>query len=498
MLSGTAIQDPKFNTVFYGIVLSYVAAAALSVAFEFFYIFLLPLMVLLAVVAIYRLDYIMLFCALITPFSINLTKTGFGIGMSLPSEPLMFGLMLIFLFKLIHDRGMDARVVYHPVSLAILFHLAWMFLTSLTSSMLVVSLKATLARICFVLVFFYFGTQLFRDVGKIKQFVWAYLIPLLGVIAYTTVNHAAAGFTVKAAHTAMVPFYNDHTAYAAVVAMFVPLLIGMTGDKTSQPLSRSFAFLVLIVLITAIVLSYTRASWVSLVAALICYLIFVFRIHTYVVVGSIVIIVSLLFIFESDITMALEKNRKESSTELATHIQSVSNITTDASNVERINRWYSAMRMFNEKPFFGWGPGTYSFQYAPFQKWNERTIISTNFGEGGNAHSEYIGPLAEQGVLGMLAFVMVALTVIYRGSRIIISSKDPHLRMLAKGLVLGLITYLVHGMLNNFLDTEKASVPFWGFIGALVALEVYHLKKENKSGDSSASFNAPASADSGT
>lgn len=105
----------------------------------------------------------------------------------------------------------------------------------------------------------------------------------------------------------MVPFYNDHTAYAAVVAMFVPLLIGMTGDKTSQPLSRSFAFLVLIVLITAIVLSYTRASWVSLVAALICYLIFVFRIHTYVVVGSIVIIVSLLFIFESDITMALEK-----------------------------------------------------------------------------------------------------------------------------------------------------------------------------------------------
>ena len=27
------------------------------------------------------------------------------------------------------------------------------------------------------------------------------------------------------------------------------------------------------------------------------------------------------------------------------------------------------------------------------------TIISTNFGDGGNAHSEYLSPLAEQGFL---------------------------------------------------------------------------------------------------
>lgn len=489
MISGEAIRNPKFNSLFYGIVLTYVAAAALSVAFEFFYIFLLPLMVLLAVVSIYRLDYLMLFCTLITPFSVNLTETGLGIGVSLPSEPLIFGLLLIFIVKLIYNRGLDTRILYHPVSLVILFHLAWMVLTSLTSTMPVVSLKATLARICFVMVFFYFGTQIFRDVRKIKMFLWAYLLPLLGVIAYTTLNHAAAGFTVKAAHTSMVPFYNDHTAYAAVIAMFIPLLFGMVGDKIALPISRAFAFLVLIILLSAIVFSYTRASWVSLVAALVCYLIFLFRIHTFVVIGVIVGTISLLIIFERDITMALEKNRKESSTELATHIKSVSNITTDASNVERINRWYSAMRMFNEKPFFGWGPGTYSFQYAPFQKWNERTIISTNFGEGGNAHSEYIGPLAEQGVLGMLAFVLVALTVIYRGSRIIIRSKDLHLRMLAKGLVLGLITYLVHGLLNNFLDTEKASVPFWGFIGALVALDVYHLKQNNDREDA---LNGPA------
>ncbi len=46
---------------------------------------------------------------------------------------------------------------------------------------------------------------------------------------------------------------------------------------------------------------------------------------------------------------------------------------------------------------------------------------------------------------------------------------------------LGLFTYFVHGTLNNYLDTDKASIPFWGFIGVLVAIDVFHNpKKESK------------------
>jgi uncharacterized membrane protein YeaQ/YmgE (transglycosylase-associated protein family) len=129
------------------------------------------------------------------------------------------------------------------------------------------------------------------------------------------------------------------------------------------------------------------------------------------------------------------------------------------------------------------------FEYAPFQKWSEKTIISTNFGEGGNAHSEYIGPLAEQGIVGPFAFILIGALVIFRASRMIIYSDDKHLKMLVKGLILGLITYWVHGMLNNFLDTEKASVPFWGFIGAIVALEIYHYTKTEQTKQQKNSLN---------
>ena len=74
--------------------------------------------------------------------------------------------------------------------------------------------------------------------------------------------------------------------------------------------------------------------------------------------------------------------------------------------------------MFEERPVFGWGAGTYQFEYARFQRSDLRTAISTNNADLGNAHSEYLGPLAEQGLLG-LAGVLALLFIIFLKKKII-------------------------------------------------------------------------------
>jgi O-antigen ligase len=170
----------------------------------------------------------------------------------------------------------------------------------------------------------------------------------------------------------------------------------------------------------------------------------------------------------------LEKNRQDSSDELTEHIQSISNVATDASNLERLNRWSCAWRMFKERPVFGWGPGTYIFQYAPFQRSYEMTVISTNFGDLGNAHSEYLGPLAEQGVLGLVNILMIVMVSVYVGVRLYFKIRDPEDKRVVMAVLLGLITYFLHGLLNNFLDTDKASVPVWGFLAILTVIDVYY------------------------
>ena len=178
--------------------------------------------------------------------------------------------------------------------------------------------------------------------------------------------------------------------------------------------------------------------------------------------------------------MELEQNRQDSSAEFTEHLQSMTNISTDASNLERLNRWGSAWRMFNERPAVGWGPGTYAFQYAPFQLANEKTIISTNAGDAGNAHSEYIGPLSEQGLFGMISFALIVICIIYYSVRLYVRIDNREHRMYMVCMFLGLISYMLHGMLNNFLDTDKISAPFWGFTAAIVAIDVYHTKRKEQ------------------
>jgi O-antigen ligase len=319
---------------------------------------------------------------------------------------------------------------------------------------------------------------MFRNFKTIRVFIWVYLIPLLMVVAYTIINHQMHGFTEKAAHTMMYPFYNDHTAYAAMMAMFLPLVIAFIFDKKNTKAVRVISFFITVMLLTTLVLSYTRAAWVSLAAALVVYLIFYFKIRFSVVFACMATALILFLTYQKDILLRIEENKQQSATDFNKHIQSISNISTDASNLERLNRWHSAIRMFKLKPFFGWGPGTYQFNYAPFQQAKEKTIISTNMGDRGNAHSEYISPLTESGVLGLITFAMVLIAVIYRAIMIYSKSRDKEIRMLTLGVFLGLITYMVHGALNNFLDTDKAAVPFWGFVAILVAIDIYHFKKE--------------------
>jgi O-antigen ligase len=128
--------------------------------------------------------------------------------------------------------------------------------------------------------------------------------------------------------------------------------------------------------------------------------------------------------------------------------------------------------MFKERPLMGWGPGTYQFVYAPFQRSTDRTIISTNRGDGGNAHSEFLGPLSEQGVPGMLLVIALIAIVSHTALQLFYRMTVREDKIIIASVYLGLITYFIHGVLNNYLDTDKASIPFWGFISVIVAMDL--------------------------
>jgi putative inorganic carbon (HCO3(-)) transporter len=456
----------------------FIALNAFLIANEFFYFSLIPLAVLIVLIAIYALDKMVLIAVFVTPLSIQLSDLikGYEFDLSLPSEPLLIGILLFFFLKYLFEGRFDRKILFHPVSIAIMLNLIWIFITSITSTMPLVSFKFLTARIWFLVAFYLLATQIFRKVENVRVYTWVYIIPILIVIGYAWVRHAGYGFfNQQAAHFVVQPFYNDHTSYGAILAMLIPVLVGiLIIQERVRLIQKISVWLVMLIFMVAVVFSYTRAAWVSLAGALAVFLIIRFRIKfSYLAILG---LVSLAFLYSnlSEIKIRLEQNRQTSSEDLLEHVKSISNVATDASNLERLNRWSCAWRMFKEKPVFGWGPGTYMFQYAPFQLEREKTEISTNAADLGNAHSEYIGPLAESGILGTITFLAIVINTIVTGIRNWNRVQHRKVRILSLSLLLGLITYYLHGLLNNFLDTDKASAIFWAFTAALVAIDVYH------------------------
>jgi putative inorganic carbon (hco3(-)) transporter len=456
----------------------FVAVNGICIANEFYWLNIVPPAVLILLAAIMALDKLVLFCVVLTPLSINLSNSEIRIGLSLPVEPILGGILFVFILRVLYEGKLDRSLIRHPLSIAIMLNLIWIFITCITSELPIVSFKYLVSRLWFVVPFYFVGAHIFRDVKNIRRFLWLYIIPLTAVIGFTLVIHAQYSFNEDAAHWVMSPFYNDHTAYGAALAMFYPALIGFTFSKDYSNNIRVISLMLLVIFTIALIFSYTRAAWVSLLAALIMTAVFRFKIQFKWIFSITLIVVVYLAFSWSDIMMKLEQNRQDTSDNLQEHLQSISNISTDASNLERLNRWSSAMRMFEERPIVGWGPGTYSFVYAPFQLSSEKTIISTNAGNLGNAHSEYIGPLCEEGILGALTFLFVCAAMIWTGWRVYYKLPKGTLRATLLSVFLGLITYLVHGLMNNFLDTDKASVPFWGFAAMLVAIDLWYKPEE--------------------
>lgn len=447
---------------------------ALFMANEFYWLNLLPAALLIGWAMITHVERVLLFIVFATPLSINMEQLELGgIGVALPTEPLMVCIMLLFLLKLGLERDvLDPGVWRHPVTVVIIVQLLWMAFCIIPSSMPLVSVKYLAARMWFVSTMYFVATRLFQQPRNMHRFAWLYMAGLVIVIGYTLIRHAGFRFEHDPAHWVMEPFFKDHTSYGAIIAFFLPFAVTAISLPGTTAPRRAIAVAFLVILVLGMVLSYTRAAWVGVAAALAVMLVLKLRVPGWIVLGVALLAGGIYVVNRDQITIALERNRDESSDDLAKHVSSIGNISSDASNLERINRWNSALRMFEERPWTGWGPGTYMFQYAPFQAAADRTIISTNFGLGGNAHSEFLGPLSEQGLPGALIVVALIAVTVWTAVRLWNRMPDGMDRRMVGAALFGLITYYVHGTLNNFLDLDKASVPFWGFTAMIVVMDL--------------------------
>ena len=184
------------------------------------------------------------------------------------------------------------------------------------------------------------------------------LFPLIIVVTYTLIRHAGHNFSKTAGHWMMKPFFKDHTSYGAVLAMLLPPAIALLTKKGRPQITKVLLGLATILLAIGIVFSFTRAAWVSLAGVGALFAVMRLRISLKQIIGIGILSLGLLWINQDSILIELQRNKQDSSDNLTEHVESISNVSSDDSNLERLNRWNCAWSLFKERPvlsrFLSW------------------------------------------------------------------------------------------------------------------------------------------------
>ena len=416
-----------------------------------------------------RLQVILLQILAITlPFSVEISVFGDSCIL-FPSEPLMLFLAMVVLLDLLIRPG-SLGDLFPEQSWMVLPFAGALLLGTAFSEMTIVSLKFTAVNLLYILTFYFslqrtikYAPRLFLQLLSLYTLGF-FLIGLLAIYRYSEYNWNPA--VIKAIFQ---PFYKDHTIFGATAAI-------LSAFWLSHPYNGRFSTPIIwqritgILMAGGVLLSYSRAAMLSLLVFFVFRILLAFRLKVWQLGSIAVLLIIFTLISSQTLLTTLDTNRHDSGDKQADfveHTLSSGNVNTDVSNRERLNRWVSGLSMFTDKPFTGFGPGTYQFKYIPFQKPEYMTRLSVGDpyhipeNSGGTAHSEYILSMSEMGIPGILAWLILLGGIVGMAFRSAIP--QPNRSNIIAGFA-ALSTYLFHAFFNNFLNTDKVAFLFWGMI----------------------------------
>lgn len=151
----------------------------------------------------------------------------------------------------------------------------------------------------------------------------------------------------------------------------------------------------------------------------------------------------------------------------------VLNVFYGASYQERVNTFESAVTAWREHPFFGVGVGGFGPYVAPHPDYMPKDGWKI-------VNNEFIEILAENGLLGLLAFLIIILVLVARSIKAIIKAQDKYLKAIMIALLAAFIGVLVQYQTFSTLYIMHV----WFLMGLMVAVQNLVLVKATKLGHS--------------
>jgi O-antigen ligase len=392
------------------------------------------------------------------------------LGTDLPDEPLMLLTAGLFIAYWFYKPSDLSSVWKHPLVVLLLLHFGWIIVTVIFSTDWLISLKFLLAKSWYLAAFAFTPILLFKKKKAIRIAAVVFIVSMLIVTAMAVYRHYKLGFTFANINKAVSPFFRNHVNYSAMLVCTVPVLIAIFQLHKKN---RFIIFLATGVVLAALFLSYARGAWLALVIGLASYwLIKKRKLLVVFIFATIFILVSLFWIKSNDRylqyahdfrTTIFHKNFEE-------HLVATYKLK-DVSTAERFNRWIAGVRMVKDNWATGYGPNTFYYNYRPYAIPAFKTWVSDN-AEHSTVHNYFLLTIIEQGVPGLLFFLLLVGAMLYYSEHLYKRIRDRFYKMTAMACGVMLMMIITVIFLSDLVETDKVGSLFFLCFATLVAIDL--------------------------
>lgn len=477
----TALPAPTpRQRLWYGVLAgSWLAGIGLAVGLETVLPLALPAALLGFV--LWVLDYRLLFWLfiLLLPYSLELEVVGETLMLDLPNEPLMMVLALTAALVAVQGRLVGRTFWYHPLVLALLVQLLWLVVASLNSNYPLATAKYLLQKGWYLGALVLLPFALLQTMTDVQRLFRYSAIGMTGMMLLVLLRHGLHGFAWDEINPAGEPFYPNHVVYGCATALLVPVLWALRAWTRLRGGSGNLYAVLMGIAVVATVLSYTRASWLSLLLLPGVLLLVRWRLWPWVLPVALVgVAVGVFFLLENNYYLNLAPEYKDTvmHDDLSSHLAATVE-GQDVSSMERVYRWVAAKRMVEVNPWLGTGPDTFYPEYFRYSVETFRTYVSDN-PERSTTHNYLLMTATEQGIPGAVLLLTVVLVFFYRVYYTYHRCTDPAQRILAMAILLIMVVFTFHLTLNDLVEHNKVGPWYYLSLGLLIRLDAWQ-KKEN-------------------
>jgi len=395
------------------------------------------------------------------PLSLEFQVTE-SLGTDLPTEPLMIGLMLTLVFYFIKNaKDIDFSFFKNSIMIFLGIHLFWIFLTSTTSLIPLISFKFFLAKIWYVFAFTLATATFIRSIEDFKKLFWVLFVPIGFTVVWALLWHSFTGFHFDTINKSLQPFYRNHVVYANLLSIFLPFIfLARTWYKKGTN-KRRLLNIGIIIFLVGIYFSYTRAAYLAVIAMSGTYFIINFRAIKIALISSVVGVVFIFsFITNENYYLKYSPSVKTVSQHGILDIIDATLKGKDVSSMERIYRWIAAIHMTKDRPITGFGPNGFVPNYKNYTVFIFETWISENQEKSG-VHNYFLMTLVEQGIAGLLIFMALLFAFFIYAENLFYSVKDKKLKNMTKAIMLSMVAIVVSLVFSDMIEVDKTGSFFF-------------------------------------